>query len=235
MKRQLALIVALCLGVGVSLSAQSGRYNTGITVYSDPNFRGESATFRNDTPDLRGYGLNDKVSSIEISNGESWEICQDVNYGNRCQVISGSISNLREMGWNDRVSSLRRVNSRYGNNQGWGGIFNRRNNTNESLRFFDRTDFRGSSTVVTNDRGDLSFVGRPRSVEVTGGTWELCDRSGRCATISRDISDLNQLGLRDRLRSAYLVDDNRNIRGNGRNGNGRANGRNRNNNGTWWP
>ena len=69
MKRQLAVVVALCLGVGVSLSAQSRRYNTGITVYSNPNFRGESATFRNDTPDLRGYGLNDKVSSIDIPNG----------------------------------------------------------------------------------------------------------------------------------------------------------------------
>lgn len=239
MKRQFAVVVALCLGVGVSLSAQSRRYNTGITVYADPNFRGESATFRNDTPDLRGYGLNDKVSSIDIPNGESWEICQDINYGNRCQVISGSISNLREMGWNDRVSSVRRVNGRYGsngNNQGWGGIFNRRtnNNYNESLRFYDRTDFRGSSTVVTNDRGDLSFMGRPRSVEVTGGTWELCDRSGRCATIDRDVSDLSQIGLRAQLRSAYLVNDRGNVRGNNGNGRGRGNGRNRNN-GTWWP
>ena len=232
MKRQLALVLALCL-TGASVSAQSRRYdNGGITVFSDPNFRAESATFRNDTPDLRGYGLNDKVSSIDVPNGESWEICQDINYGNRCQVVPGSISNLRDMGWNDRVSSLRRVNGRYGNQGGWGGIFNRR--TSESLRFYDRTDFRGASTVVTSDRTDMSFVGRPRSVEVTGGAWQLCDRSGRCATITRDVSDLSQIGLRDRLQSAYLVDDRGNGRGNNGRGNGRANGRNRNN-GTWWP
>ncbi len=226
MKRQLAVAVALCLSIGIPLSAQSRRYNNGITVYSDPNFRGQSATFRDDTPDLRGYNLNDKITSIDIPSGESWEICQDINYGNRCQVLSGSIPDLREMGWNDRVSSLRRVNGRVGSNQGWGGVFNRRSNNNytESLRFFDNTNFRGSATVVTSDRGDLSFMGRPRSVQVSGGTWELCDRSGRCATVNRDVSDLSQLGLRAQLRSAYLVNDRGNIRGNG---NGRANGRNR--------
>jgi beta/gamma crystallin len=224
MKRQIAVLIALCL-VGVSVSAQSRRYGTGrgITVYTDPDFRGESATFRNDTPDLRGYGLNDKVSSIELPNGEAWEICQDVNYGNRCQVVSGSLSNLRDMGWNDRISSLRRVAAVAGNRRP-GGVFSSRGS--QSLRFFDRADFRGSSTLVTSDESDLSFVGRPRSVEVRGGTWQLCDRSGRCATVTQDVSDLTQVGLRDRLRSANLVND----RGFGN----RGNQRNQGNSGGWW-
>src|SRR5215210_348499 len=103
MRRQLTVLIALCL-IGVSVSAQSRRFgNRGVTVYADPDFRGESATFRDDTPDMRGYGLNDKVSSIEVPNGDTWEICQDIHFGNRCQIISGSISNLREIGWNDRI------------------------------------------------------------------------------------------------------------------------------------
>src|SRR5262245_50748358 len=92
---------ALLLGVGASpASAQFGRYGAGITVFTNPNFGGQSATFRNDVPDLRDYGLNDKISSIEIPNGEAWEICQDINFGNRCQVVSGSVSDLRQIGWN---------------------------------------------------------------------------------------------------------------------------------------
>src|SRR3954471_24974160 len=105
-----AVMIVTCAFVG-SASAQFRRNNAGgVTVYTNPNFTGESVSFRNDTPDLRGYSLNDKISSIDIPNGESWEICQDINYGNRCQIISGSISNLNSIGWNDRISSLRRVN-----------------------------------------------------------------------------------------------------------------------------
>jgi hypothetical protein len=231
-----ALLAVLCiLGVSATTSAQSRR-NTGrgITVYTDPDFRGQSTTIRDDTPDLRGYGLNDKISSIEVPNGESWEMCQDVNYGNRCQVISGSVSDLRSMGWNDRISSLRRVANGFGNGVGnriGNGVGNRRGSGSESLLFFDRTGFRGSSTVVTSNASDLGFVRRPAaSVEVRGGTWELCDQSGRCATVTQNVSDLSQLGLGTRLRSAYLVDD--------RNGNGNGYGRgrrNRSNNNGYWP
>ena len=223
-----ALLITLCiLGVSASTSAQSRRNaGRGITVYTDPDFRGQSTTIRDDTPDLRGFGLNDKISSIEVPNGESWEMCQDINYGNRCQVISGSVSDLRAMGWNDRISSLRRVGNGVRNRNGNGnGIGSR----NESLLFFDRTGFRGSSTVVTSDSSDLGFVRRPAaSVQVRGGTWELCDQSGRCATVTQNVSDLSQLGLGSRLRSAYLVDD--------RNGNGNGYGRGRRNrsNGGYW-
>lgn len=229
MKRELAVVIALCM-LGASVSAQSRRNGGGggITVYADPDFRGESATFRTDTPDLRGYGLNDKVSSIELPNGEAWEVCQDVNYGNRCQVVSGSISNLRDMGWNDRISSLRRVGNVVGNrrNGGYGGVVSPRDSqsqNSQSLRFFDRADFRGSSSIVTRDSSNLS-VGRPRSVQVRGGAWELCDRSGRCATVTQDVRDLTQLGLRDTLRSANLVNDR---------GYGNSNRRNQGNN--RWP
>lgn len=224
MKRELAVVIALCM-LGASVSAQSRRNGGGggITVYADPDFRGESATFRTDTPDLRGYGLNDKVSSIELPNGEAWEVCQDVNYGNRCQVVSGSISNLRDMGWNDRISSLRRVgnvannrrnggygNGGYGNGGYSGGVVSPRNSQSQnaqSLRFYTSANFRGSSSIVTSNSSNLSSVGRPRSVQVRGGAWELCDQSGRCATVTQDVPDLTQLGLRTPLRSANLVND----------------------------
>jgi len=88
----------------------------------------------------------------------------------------------------------------------------------ESLLFYDQTGFRGSSTAITSNSSNLRFARRPGSVEVRGGTWELCDQSGRCATVRQNVSNLSQIGLGNNLRSATLIDDgygNNNNNGNG--------------------
>ena len=51
----------------------------GITVFSDKNFRGRSATYRQDVPDLEPLGLNDKVSSLRVGPREQWEVCEHSN------------------------------------------------------------------------------------------------------------------------------------------------------------
>jgi len=191
-------------------AAQGRRGNgAGITIFTNPNFGGQSATFRQDTPDLRGYGLNDKISSIEITGNESWEICQDINYGNRCQVVTGSVSDLRQMGWNDRISSLRRVANGYNNNRrGNNGVFSRNNNNNSNaeLVFYDRPNFKGNTTLVTSQNSNVNRMG---SVELRGrGAWQLCDRNGHCTTIDRSVSNLSQLGLNGRVVSVRPVYDN---------------------------
>ena len=94
--RQLRAKASASLGallVGVSLfsvtaSAQFRRNSASdsVVVFADPNFHGVSRTLPGNTPGLRPYGLNDKVSSIEIPAGEAWEVCQDVNFQNTCQT-----------------------------------------------------------------------------------------------------------------------------------------------------
>jgi hypothetical protein len=73
-----------------------------VTVFTNPNFSGRSASFNGDVADLRQYNLNDQITSIEIPNGETWEICQDIDFGNQCTTVSGNVADLRRMGWNDR-------------------------------------------------------------------------------------------------------------------------------------
>jgi Beta/Gamma crystallin len=191
-------------------SAQSRRYGgAGITLFTNPNFGGQSASFRDDTPDLRNYGLNDQVSSIEVAPGESWEICQDINFGNRCQVISGSVSDLRQMGWNDRISSVRRVGG-YNNGGGYyGQPRGTYNNYRPELVIYDRAGYRGTSRVLTDQNGNFrSFGNRGGSVQVRSGTWELCDDTGRCTTVSQNVSDLSRVGLTGRITSVRPVADN---------------------------
>jgi Beta/Gamma crystallin len=204
-----ALLIAIA-ALGVTASAQSRRNGVGVTVYTNPNYSGQSASFRDDTPTLLPYALNDKVSSIEIPNGETWEVCQDVNYGNRCQTLTASVPNLSSIGWNDRISSLRRINN--------GGFRDRRPDgalspgTQQGLVFYDRPGFRGDSSFVVGVSPNVPA--RQGSVQLRGGgTWELCDRSGRCATVTQDVSNLSQLGLNGRITSARLLN---NSYGNGR-------------------
>jgi beta/gamma crystallin len=226
----LSVLMMVTWAFVISASAQNRRYTGGITVFTNPNFTGQSASFNNDMPDLRGYNLNDKISSLEIPNGESWEVCQDINYGNRCQVFTGSVSDLRSMGWNDRISSLRRVNSGYGGRR-TGGVYSPNGpvySPNGSygaqrLVLYDRPNFRGNAmTLNGNENGGLGnrLVG---SAQVRGGSWELCDRSGRCATVSQDVPDLSRLGLNGRITAARPVYDNYND--NGRDNRGRGYGR----------
>jgi hypothetical protein len=189
-------------------------YNTGITVYEDPDFRGDSATFRNEVADLRADGMNDRISSIHVNNNQAWEVCRDINFAGGCRVFSGSVDDLREEGWNDRISSMRVVGyGRNGNNNRNGGWWNNGygngRGSQARLVLYDRTNFRGGSRDVVNNTSNLGSLGeRARSVQVYGGTWELCDgafRNARCVTVSQSIPDLRTLGLRDGIASIREV------------------------------
>jgi hypothetical protein len=177
-----------------------------LTVYVNPNFSGQSATFRDDTPNMVPYNLNDKISSIQIPTGDTWEVCQDVDYGNQCQVLSSSVADLRSIGWNDRISSLRRISNnngrfrdrRFGGGNGEG--------VGHGLVFYAQTEYRGASMLVTTASSNMGFPARQGSVQLRGGgTWEVCDGSGRCASINQDVSNVSQLGLNGRITSVRPV------------------------------
>jgi len=210
-------------------SVGTSGYGSGVTVFTNPNFGGRSASVNGDIADFRQYNMNDQITSIQIPNGETWEICQDIDFGNQCTTVSGNIADLRGMGWNDRISSMRRVSgSRYRNNRGYNDGRNNdgRNNDgryNDSvgtsgsyanqrgLVFFDRPNFRGGTTLVTNN-GSTGNVPRAGSVQVRGGgAWRVCDNQGDCATIDRDVNDMRELGLNGRVTSVREVNANRRL------------------------
>ena len=227
--------IALALAVSafsLDASAQRGRTNSGygyngyggITVYEHPDYRGDSMTFRNEVPDLREEGLNDRISSLEVDGNQAWEVCRDVNFGGGCRVFQGTIDDLRSEGWNDRISSMRAVgfargaNNRGTNNRGgaWGNWGGNNNNRQARLVLFDRANFRGDSRDVMNTSANLGSAGdRVRSVQVYGGTWELCDgtsRNARCITVNQNVPDLRDMGFRNGVASVREVNSARNLR-----------------------
>ena len=85
----------------------NGGGRAAIAVYADSNFRGASATFSGEIPNLGNSGLNDAISSMEMR-GE-WEACSDAYFRGDCQRFSGDVRNLNSTSRNDRISSLRPV------------------------------------------------------------------------------------------------------------------------------
>ncbi len=188
-------IVLISLTLVPGAAAQSRKVGgVGVTVFEDPNYRGGSATFRDDVPDLRRFNLNDRLSSLRVTGGEFWEACVDIDYKGRCHLFSGSEPDLRRLsGWNDEISSLRRVRDgggRRGVRPPVGG---------PQLELFDRIGFGGRSRSLTDPQSSLGSFGRSvRSVRVTRGRWEICEGtrwSGRCVTITDSVADVGRVGL----------------------------------------
>ena len=193
------VVVVFALGVGVSIAQP----RQGITVYDDVNFQGVPATFRSDVADLREFGLNDRISSLQVAPGESWEVCENVNFGGQCVVVSGSDSDLRRRGWNDMITSMRPAQGREGrrdrdDRNDRGDVFIAPP-TRSEIVLFDRPGYRGVAQNVTEAAAGLgAFANRAQSAQILDGVWELCEQtrwSGRCVRISSSVPDLARIGL----------------------------------------
>lgn len=212
MQKVTQCVVAMVLAVtGSTMSAQPQERGmggiVGITVYDDRDFRGRNANFRDDVPDLRDSGMNDRIVSFEIARGETWEVCEHAFFGGRCQVFNGYESDLRQRGWGRMISSMRRVRGGGGGGGNSGGSWGGGGGNERGLVLYSGRSFGGQSRVITgyaNDLRELSFSDMAESVRVPRGErWEVCDNIefDRCRVVEGDISDLNSIGLRRKISS----------------------------------
>lgn len=169
----------------------------GITVFTDQNFRGKSATFREDVANLDPLGLNDKVSSLRVGPGERWEICEHADYQGRCVVVSGDESDLRRNSWNDLISSFRRI--------GGGYVPPPPSSGDAYIVLYDRATYRGTPANYDSPKPDLYLYNRrAESVTIGRGVWELCEGrnyTGRCITLDQSVPDLRTLNFHNRVSS----------------------------------
>jgi len=183
--------------------------DVGITVFEHPNYQGRNATFRDEVPNLSDYHLNDRVSSLRIPRGESWEVCEHKDFGGRCRVFSGDEPDLSRSSWNDMITSLRPVR---GGHDHHGDSRDHRRYEEPRLILFERPDFHGRSREVTGTEDEISdFNDRAQSLRAIG-RWEICEHKGfrgHCVTVSGDVPDLESYRFRNRLTSARPLDDRR--------------------------
>lgn len=79
-----------------------------VCVYQHANFQGASLcwdTWDRGANDLDRTGMNDQISSIEMTQGEVVEVCKDAAFRGECRTYYSSVYNL-DAGFNDSISSL---------------------------------------------------------------------------------------------------------------------------------
>lgn len=192
----LSLFVMLSISMPtLSIAQERQMGGVGITVFADANFRGKSATFRQDMPDLRQVGLDKKISSLRVGLGEQWEVCERPNYQGRCVVVSGEEPDLRRNSWNKTISSIRRVGGASGppsvlpaapvENGGY-------------IVLFDQPNYRGNPRNYKGSVPNLGFNRPVGSVTIGNGIWQICDGAnftGHCFVLNQSVADLRSYRL----------------------------------------
>ena len=194
--RNIAVVAAVLAIASVSTAVGQGRVmgGIGITIFDERDYRGKSAKYTREVANLDGTGFNDRISSLRIAPGEVWEICEDANYAGRCVVVSGDEPDLGRNSWNNTISSFRRA----GGSSGAGG--------REHIVLFDQLNYGGRPTNIYGPAPYLD--GTARSIRVSGGYWELCNREnyrGLCSNVETSVANLGNLGLGTRILSARPV------------------------------
>ena len=76
-----------------------------ITVYAQPNFRGQSQTFTAAQSSFFATTWSRQISSMRMTGG--WMACTEQNYRGQCQSFAGQVSNLADVGMDNVIMSLR--------------------------------------------------------------------------------------------------------------------------------
>ena len=193
----LSALAIMMFGLVSSIAGQDERFmgGRGITVFRDRDFRGASATYQNDIPNLASTEFNDRIRSIRVGQGEQWEICEHANFQGRCVIVSGEERDLSQNDWDNKISSIRRA----------GGGFPGPGPGNDYIVIFTERNFRGTPTNYNQGQNNLfGMNNKAQSVTIGRGEWQLCDGigfGGKCVTLTRSVSDLSSVGMRKKVRS----------------------------------
>jgi uncharacterized protein YcfJ len=100
------LAIALAIAGLTSATLASAQ----VTFYEREGFEGRSFTTSKPVQNFERLGFNDRASSVVVTRGDRWEVCENARFEGRCVVLRpGNYPSLAAIGLNDRVSSVRAV------------------------------------------------------------------------------------------------------------------------------
>lgn len=94
-----AIAALVCAG-----EAAAQRGPGAATLYSLPNYQGQSVTITDSTEDLGRWRFNDKAQSARFSG--TWRVCEHDEFRGRCQEIRGDVPDLTQYGLMAQISSM---------------------------------------------------------------------------------------------------------------------------------
>lgn len=168
-----------------------GNHRAPIVLYTSEDFRGEALSFDRDE---RGLGrFNDRARSVRVNRGV-WLLCDDVNFGGRCEYVDRDVRDLRQIGLHGRVSSIKLTPYPEGPGR-------------QAITLFQHNDFRGpflSFDEEVPSLGQYNFRDQVSSIRVSEGRWLICEDAnfrGQCEIIRGDVRSLSDIGMNDRISS----------------------------------
>lgn len=186
-------------GSGSSGYGGYGHGQAAVALFADAGFSGRRVDVNQAMPDLGAAQFNDSMSSFEIYAGQ-WQLCDDVNYGGRCDVVGPGRYDIWDKA-NDRLSSLRPLDSgaSQNNQNGWAAV-----------TLYRDARFGGSAVSVNgpvDNLGSMQFNDEASSIVVSNGQWQFCSDSGfrgRCITLGPGRHDVSTT-LNDTISSVRPV------------------------------
>jgi hypothetical protein len=176
-------------GPAPALILHGGTYGSGASLPTDAAIA-----------DLSALRFNDQVSSVTVNAG-AWELCEQGNYGGRCEIVDASVADLSLFGLNDNISSVRPAGART-------ALPGTAPPADAALVLYSEDGRRGQSVGLNETQRDfnrLRFNDRARSIEVRQGVWKLCEHTnlgGRCEYVDSSTRSLADLGLTGQISSA---------------------------------
>ena len=172
--------------------------NASLVLYENPMGQGRALPTDAAISDLSAALFNDVASSVSITRGR-WQLCTDANYRGACTILDPGRHNISKA-LNDRVSSLRPVSDAPAQAAPNAPAAP---SAQAGLTLFEGPDFNGRAVPMTKPTAySPELNGRPASVTVHSGRWELCDEpgfNGRCVTLPAGQHRLS--GLLERVAS----------------------------------
>lgn len=183
----------IALGI-LLLSARQGVLAQELSACDQAHFQGRCERFAFGVRNLKAYGFNDRIVSVEVLRGR-WLLCEHADFRGDCIVLRNSVPDLAEFDLDAAVSSLRPLSRGERGGEPTTGI-----------ELFEHAGYRGRQAIFT---GEIANLGRhgwndvASSVRVLGGTWLLCrhSRFRDCVEVKADLPNLGALGLNDEVSS----------------------------------
>lgn len=204
--------LASTLALGATAEAQRGGGGRALTLYSGPDFSGQSVTINNDVTNFTTINFNDRALSIRIQGSGSWTVCQHSDFRGVCREITTDVPNLATISLDGHISSARMeygAGGRPGGGLPGGGGWTGRPRGDGSLTLYAGPNFTGQSINIDRENSNLTslrFNDRAMSAEVQGrGSWTVCEDANfgtPCRTLSGRVANLNSYGLGNRVSSA---------------------------------
>ncbi|MFO1330109.1 MAG: beta/gamma crystallin-related protein [Rubrivivax sp.] len=176
-----------------------------VELFDRPDFGGTRLTLGSAAPDLAGFGLSQRASSVIVNRGQ-WEFCTLPQYRGTCITAGPGRYARLPAGFNDSLASLRPV----GGGPVTPGTPPRPEPPRQPTIVLIAADIGGAEMRVTEPVEDLrrrAFNDSAAVVDVLAGQWELCSDGGFGGQCQRFGPGRHELppGLRNRLSSLRPV------------------------------